>query len=316
MFLIFYEACVLIFLLQGILLPVLVVGAGCIWNRQSKCLEALRKELQPGPMKAGKGDDPPETLLAGLPKLTPLNCRHCGAAILLREHDTICPSCQRTGELPPDYAAATTLKAQAVSLLKRALRNWRTANLVTHPASRWFFRAMIFVEPLVLFPMVLIGSNVFPNAPIDRTFGKINPNIAMLLMLAAFLGFVIWMVIFIFLAGLGNGLRSKLPNVPKPDQRVRQPENGNCQACGGAIAYDAGDFACLCRYCDVENFRAEFVSRERARIAKQGTKTKSALFGAMEIIDEFLGTFFITLFLLVIAAVLLCLFYAVKNHFS
>ena len=311
MFLLVYQICVAIFLLQGILLPILVLGAGIAWYRQARRVESLRKKLRLEP--AEPAAELPETLLAGLPKLAPLNCRHCGGAILLRDRDIICPSCQQTGELPPDYAAAMSLKAGAVGLLKRALANWRVANVVTHPVSRWSYRLMIFVEPLVLFPVVLIGSNVFPNAPVDHLFGRLNPTVGFVLMLAAFLGFVIWMVVFLFLAGLGASLRAKLPQVPRPDARVRQPEAASCQACGGAIAYDAGDFACLCRYCDVENYRAEFVGRERARAAKQGTKTRSALFGAMEIIDDFLGIFFITALFLVAAAVLLCLFYAVKN---
>ena len=65
----------------------------------------------------------------------------------------------------------------------------------------------------------------------------------------------------------------------------------------------------------MENFRVRFARRERSRAERQRTQTKSVLFGAMEILEEFVGTFFFVLVILVGACVLLTIFYAIKNLF-
>ena len=80
------------------------------------------------------------------------------------------------------------------------------------------------------------------------------------------------------------------------------------------MEYDAGAFASPCPYCNVENFRVSFARRERAVTEKQKTRTKSVLFGALEIIEEFVGTFFFVLLLLSVASVILVIVYAIKNH--
>jgi hypothetical protein len=102
--------------------------------------------------------------------------------------------------------------------------------------------------------------------------------------------------------------------VPVFEESVRRFETASCQACGGAIEYDAGAFACACAYCNVENFRVRFARRERARSERQKTQTKSALFGASEVIEEFVGTFFFVLLILSLASALLVIVYALKNR--
>jgi hypothetical protein len=54
-------------------------------------------------------------------------------------------------------------------------------------------------------------------------------------------------------------------------------------------------------------------SIKRARSEEQKTRTKSLLFGAMEILEDFGGTFFFVSAILVGASMLLTIFYAVKN---
>ena len=313
MFAYLYQVCLVVFLLQGFGLPFLPAVSGALWWRLSRRLEALRKEVKADRRKGVETDKAFERMLERLPKLRPLNCESCGGALLLRESATLCPYCGARGRPPEDYAGALRLKAEAGVLLKSAVRHWRVANLLTNPLVRWTFLLLIFAEPLVIFPAVVIGSNVFPDAPVDRAFAALGEDWAFLLMLSSFLGFVIWMVVFIFLAGLSKSLRVKLPVVPVFEGTARGRETASCQTCGGAVEYDAGAFACLCDYCNVENFRARFVRRERTRTEKQGAATRSALFGAMEIIEEFLGTFFFVLLFLVGASILLTLVYAVKN---
>jgi Zn finger protein HypA/HybF involved in hydrogenase expression len=294
-------------------MPFLPLISGALWWRRSRRLESLERESKLTRRKSIKPEKSIESVLEGLPKLRPLNCGNCGGSLLLQESATLCPYCLTRGELPEDYAAAVKLKAEVKSLLKSAVAHWRAANVLTNPLAGWVFLLLIFVEPLVFFPVVVIGSNVFPDTWIDRVFEALGETTTFLLMLSAFFGFVVWMVLFIFLTSLSKSLRVKLPVVPVFEAEIRGRETAGCQACGGGIEYDAGDFACLCGYCNVENFRVRFVRRERARSEERKTRTKSVLFGAMEILEDFVGTFFVVSVLLVGASILLTLFYAIKN---
>jgi hypothetical protein len=121
------------------------------------------------------------------------------------------------------------------------------------------------------------------------------------------------MIVFILLANLSKSLRSKLPLVPAPEADISEKETAHCQACGGEIEYDGGDFACFCSYCNVANFRVRFVRRARVHAEHQQTKTKSSLFGAMEIIEDFIGSFFFVSLILGCASFLLIIIYAFKN---
>ena len=313
MFVYLYHVCLVIFLLQGIATPFLLVISGLLWWKQSRQLESLKKELDLSRQKVIKPARIFELILNKLPKLRPLNCINCGAGVLLQTTATFCPHCHARNDLPEDYAAAISLKSQVRSLLKSAIRHWRVANVLTYPPVGWLFFLLIFIEPLVLFPVVLIGSNRFPNTWVDAAFIALGEKTAFLVMLSAFFGFIIWMVVFIFLTTLSKNLRKKLPVVPVFESETRGRETANCQACGGGIEYDAGAFVCICSYCNVENFRARFVRRKRTEGEIQQTQTRSTLFGAMEILEDFVGTFFFVSGILVGASILLAIYYAVKN---
>ena len=313
MFYYFYLVCVAVFLAQGVSIPLLLALSGWLWRKQSRRLESLRAELEVPKSKGVRPRDIPELLLKSLPALKPLNCANCGGNVLLREAETFCPYCETRAPAPEDYAAASSLKAEVKKIYASAVRHWRVANALTFRPSRWFFAVMIFAEPFVLFPVVLVGSNLFRDTWADRALKSMGETAGFLVMLAAFLGFIVWMFVFICLATLVKSLRRNLPLVPVFEERARRFETASCQACGGAIEYDAGAFACACAYCNVENFRVRFARRERARSERQKTQTKSALFGAMEIIEEFVGTFFFVLLILAVASVLLVAFHAIKN---
>jgi Zn finger protein HypA/HybF involved in hydrogenase expression len=319
MFYYFYQVCVAVFLIQGASIPFLVALSGLAWCGQSRRTGKLRAELGAAKGKDSKarGDvsagEAARLILESLPKLEPLKCGGCGGNVLLRETGTLCPYCGTRGDAPEDYTAANALRSEVGKLYGSAVRHWRVANVLTFAPARLLFFVMIFAEPFVLFPAVLVGSNLYRDSPADRAFESLGETASFLLMLSAFLGFVVWMVVFIHLAALSGSLRKNLAAVPVPAGAARGAETANCRTCGGALEYDAGDFACVCPYCNVENLRARFVRRERARAEGQRTKTKSALFGASEIIEEFVGTFFFVLLILTCASVLLALFYAIKN---
>jgi hypothetical protein len=314
MFYYFYQICIAVFLVQGVSIPFLVAFSGWLWRRQSRRLEGLKGELKVPPSRGLKPGEIPELILKSLPKLKPLSCVNCGGSVLLREPETFCPYCETRGPLPEDYAEANALRSEVRKLYASAVRYWRAANALTFRPARMLFVLMIFAEPFVLFPVVLIGSNTFKDTWADRALESLGETASFFVMLAAFLGFVVWMVVFIYLAAVSKSLRGNLPVVPVFEKGVGGVETASCQTCGGAIEYDAGAFACVCDYCNVENFRVRFTRRERARSEQLKTRTKSALFGAMEIIEEFEGTFFFVLSLLTLASVLLVIVYLIKGR--
>lgn len=314
MFYYFYQVCVAVFLAQGVSIPLLLALSGWLWWRQSRRLESLRAGLEVSPSKDFKPRDIPELILKSLPVLKPLKCANCGGNVLLRESETFCPYCETRADAPEDYAAASALKSEVRKIYASAVRHWRVANLLTFRPARWLFVLLIFAEPFVLFPAVLIGGNLFRDTWADRALSALGETASFVVMLAAFLGFILWMVVFICLAALAKTLRKNLPVVPVFEGSVRRFETAGCQTCGGAIEYDAGAFACACPYCNVENFRVRFARRERALSERQKTQTESALFGAMEVIEEFVGTFFFVMLILAFASVLLVAVYAFKNR--
>lgn len=316
MFYYFYQVCVAVFLAQGVSIPLLLALSGWLWWRQGARLERLKAESEvstPKPAKGAGPSDPHEQILKSLPVLKPLNCANCGGSVALRESETFCPYCETRAPAPEDYAAASGLKAEVKKIYASAVRHWRVANVLTFRPARWLFLLMIFAEPFVIFPAVLVGSSVFRESWADRALESLGETASFFVGLAAFLGFIVWMVVFICLAALAKSLRDKLPVVPVFGERARRFEAANCQACGGAIEYDAGALACACAYCNVENFRVRFARRERALSERQRTQTKSALFGASEVIEEFVGTFFFVLLILTIGSVLLVIVRAIKN---
>lgn len=313
MFAYLYQLCVVIFLLQGVSTPFVLAALGLLTWRQSRRLEALEKMLKRARRDEVKSGDAFERILAGLPKLKPLKCDECAGSVLLRADATLCTYCGTSGDLPEDYAAAVSLKSRLRRLLRSARAHWRVARILTHPVIRWVFILLIFAEPFVLFPAVVIGSSVYRDAWVDRAFGALGESVGFVVMLSAFLGFIVWMVVFILLSGLSKSLRKQLPAVPVFAPETRGRETARCQTCGGGIEYGAGDFACLCDYCNVVNLRVSFARRERAVAGGQLEQTKSLLFDAMRINDEYVGTAFFTLAILVGACLLLTLFYAIKN---
>jgi hypothetical protein len=144
MFAYFYQVCIVIFLLQGISTPFLVMISGILWWKQSQRLESLKKELELSRRKMIKSDKIFDSILSGLPVIQPLNCLNCGAGVLLQETGTFCPHCRTRGDLPEDYAATVSLKSHVNSLLKSAVRHWRVVNVLTYPLAGWTFFLLIF----------------------------------------------------------------------------------------------------------------------------------------------------------------------------
>lgn len=301
-----YEFCLVVFLLQGFLLPWLVVLSGFMWWKQARRLEALRLQL-------AKPKASIEKILEALPKLAPLACGNCGSSVLLRMEGAVCPACRTPKALPEDYLAAGKVKRHLALLTAIATRRWRIARVLVSSPVTWFFRVMIFVEPLVLFPVALIGSNLYPDTWIDRAFISAGEGASFVLVVAAFLGFIIWMVLFILLANLSKELRRNFPALPHYRNEMPEAEVASCHGCGGLIEYGSHDVGCICSYCNGVNLRVQFLRAERHKNEGRRAETKSVLFAAMRVMDEFVGTFFVTLLILVGAGIILCVVQAVQR---
>src|SRR5688572_28737822 len=127
MFAYFYQVCAVIFLLQGVSIPFLVLFSGVIWRRQSSKLESLKKEWGVARGNRVSSDEIFELILKAPAELRPLDCITCGAGLVLHKTETFCPQCHARGDLPQDYAEAGELKLQVRRLLKSATRHWRVA---------------------------------------------------------------------------------------------------------------------------------------------------------------------------------------------
>ena len=303
-----YEAGLALFLLQGVSIPILLLVAGIAWYRQNSRMSVVKKALARDRKRHGRTL---ESMLDVVPKLRPLTCANCGSPIALGESSATCTGCRFVSELPEDFRATMALRRTLARLSTVAIRHWRVARIMTAAPVRWFFVLMIFGEPL-LFVLVLVGASTYRDTFFDRAFETIGEGWALVLMIMAFAGFILWMIVFILLAGVSKGLRKG--TAPLPDLRrteIRDPEYSTCQSCGGGIRFGPRSFACLCGYCAVANFRAEHARRERASSEEQQMLTRGSLFAAMEIIEDFTGTFFVTTAIMSLAFAILILFSAI-----
>lgn len=297
-----YEVSLAVFLLQGALIPVLLVVAGTSWFRQMSRLSGLERELA-GERKAHRKTF--ASLLEIVPKLRPLSCANCGAAVALEEDKATCTRCESAAELPGDHVATIRLRRAMKRLTGAAIRHWLLARVLTSVPVRWFFFLMIFAEPAI-FAITLIGSETYDDTMFDRAFETIGEGWGFVLMFLGFAGFILWMIIFIFLSNLSKELRRDLPGFPSYSRReIRQAGYSTCGSCGGGIRFSARSFACLCNYCGVENFRADQARQERIASEEHQIMTKGTLFGAMEIVEDFTATLFITMAILSFAFLVL-----------
>lgn len=302
MFRLVYEVALAIFLLQGVLIPVLLTATAISWFRQISRLNVMEKAVERDREQRPAGMD---KLLDSLPKLRPLQCQGCGSPVALEARSARCISCEAVSDLPADYRATMVLRRALARVSAAAIRSWWIARLLTSAPLRLFFRLMIFAEPL-LFLLVIIGAATFDDTPFDRALARLPNEVEFGLATLAICGFIIWMIVFILLSSLGKELRSKLAAFPDiRREELGAAEYAACHACSGGVVFRAGSFAGLCPYCTVATFRAAHARRERARSEAQQVLTRASLFGALEIIEDFTGMFFIGMAIMSLAFALL-----------
>jgi Zn finger protein HypA/HybF involved in hydrogenase expression len=286
----FYKACVVISLLQGISLPFVIIVFRSLSRRHRQDRDELKKELSRVHGRSRKRSELSTLIQNDLPKLQPLNCDSCGAGVLLRETATLCPHCAAQGHLPDDYKAAVSLRAEVRNLVKSAVRHWRVANILTLSVVTWLFIALGVIEPLLalMLPVIIrIESGVLPYTLADGLAASLGTPLDGIVSLFMISGTVIWTLMFFCLAVTGMDLRRKLPVAPVLEEKISSNEVLTCHTCGGSIEYDGDDFASICSYCNVENFRVQFTRLKRAEGENQKTQATFKLFGAMEIIENY-----------------------------
>jgi Zn finger protein HypA/HybF involved in hydrogenase expression len=285
----FYQTCVVIFLLQGFSLPFVIVIFRALSRRQRRAHANLKKELDTVRGHKARSAEVAK-LIQNLPKLRPLNCGACGAAVLLKETETSCPHCQARSSLPEDYAVAVSLGREVKKTLKSAIRHWRLANILTLPLLIGIFISLGVIEPLLALMLPVIISSAGgtpPNTLADTLMMSFGTPLDGIVYLFWICGIIIWTLMCLCLAVTGLELRKQLPIVPVFEEKMGRGETAVCHSCGGAIEYDEADFASLCDYCHVENFRVRFAKLKRAKSEVQNTEAKFALFGAMDIIEKY-----------------------------
>jgi hypothetical protein len=299
-----YQVGVVVFFVQGLAIPFLLLASGILWRRQNRRLDALRPQMKRTLRPNARKDGPVEQVLESLPKLRPLNCLNCAGAVLLWDTEAVCPSCGVHTDLPEDYAATASLRHQVGEVLKSALAHWRVARFLTHPATRAGLGLLALFE-FLLFPLVLIGAETYGESWLDPVLEGLGETGVLVVGIPAFLGFILWMLVFLMLRSVSKGLGRLAPAAPVLQGGSGGREASTCQSCGGGIEYDAGDFACICNYCNVVNYRAQFARRERAKAQAEQTQTTSALFHAMNVIDDMNGTFLFVMSILVVGSIFL-----------
>ena len=287
----FYQSCVVISLMQGISIPFLIIIFRTLSLRHRQKRANLKTELKVG--RGGgnnKSTEISELIQNNLPKLQPLKCGTCGAGVLLKETEIFCPHCETRSILPEDYAAAVSLRLEVKKLLKSAIRYWRVANILTLPFVVGLFISLGVIEPLLaLFLPVIIPtiSGTLPTTLADTLMASLGTPLDGIVYLFWISGIIIWTLMFLCLAVTGLNLRKELPVMPVFEEKIRSGETATCHSCGGAIEYDKDDFASICSYCNVENFRVRFTRLKRVETEQQKTRTNFALFGAMKIIENY-----------------------------
>ena len=309
MFRLVYEAAATIFVLQGVLIPVLLVGFGAAWFRQSSRLAAMKR------LVGGEGKRKERrlaALLESVPKLQPLTCAACGSPMLLEAESARCIGCRSPAPLPEDYRATHRLRQSLPRLAAAAIRHWRAARILTSTPFRWLLRLMVLASP-ALFVVVLIGSETYDDTFLDRALDRIGEGWSLVLMLMAFAGFILWMIVFGMLSALSKDLRRKLPAFPDFRAATTEAEFATCRSCGGGIGFGRGRLATLCGYCTVPNFRAAEARRERGGSEEDRARMRGSLFGAMDIIEDFIGTLFFSMAILAGAFALFALWSAIAG---
>ncbi|EDY17591.1 hypothetical protein CfE428DRAFT_4889 [Chthoniobacter flavus Ellin428] len=276
---------ILVLLFQGLSLPFGVVAVYFLCMRQWKQLVAIQKHAGSAARRGAFHE-----ATRGLPAFEPLKCSKCGAGLLLEPEALHCGNCGHQCSVPPDYRAAVVLEQKLQRLLRSAQGAWRFAWVLTSRPARILLVLLIAAQVFALVPLAMLDFDRRPDTAVFRYLATLPEGP---LFFTGVLGEASWFIGLCLLIDLSKRMRRDLPVVPVLSQELKVSETTSCQSCGGAIHYDHRAFAVICPYCHVENFRVQSTRTARGRDEKHQARVEFALFGALNIVNEFLWTIWI-----------------------
>ena len=230
-------------------------------------------------------------ILEQLPVLLPLRCSKCSAGVLLEPERVFCPYCQHVDELPIAYAQAMQTKKQVGRVWQAALQAVRVAKFFTSTT------AGLVLVVLAVFELWLLQFSPEWNSTIATVLQRSEANFAgnTVLSLLPFLG-VIGIVggistvgLCIITIGMRRELRQKIPALTQLPTTAQGTLLEQCRSCSATIQMQNGEFAVLCPYCNVENYREQYTSSSLATHYKTLEHKQAFLLTALKISNDYLG---------------------------
>jgi Zn finger protein HypA/HybF involved in hydrogenase expression len=282
------------FFAQGLLVPLallLVSISYFVQRRQLKILNAIA-------LKSKTKERYSVRLLENLPVLQPLKCQNCAAAVVLGKTKMHCPYCQTQSRLPTDYVAAMKLKLEVKKGFKKAMAALKTAKHLTHPLVYRLFTLLGFLQPAIIWFMFeasnIVGkegfwlSSYFDQMAVQFGFSKLETGYTVVAF--SIISFMLCIGLIGIYWGLAIGitsLRKEIPELPSVSFIRSEQMFDQCRNCGGGVVFSSNDFACICSYCNTENYRAQFTQNERTRQASDLLANSAFLFEALHITLRF-----------------------------
>ncbi len=230
-------------------------------------------------------------ILEQLPVLLPLRCSRCSAGVLLEPERVFCPYCQHVDELPIAYAEAMQLKKQVGRVWQATLQAVRVAKFFTSTTAGWVL-VILAVFELWLLQFSPEWNNTIATV-LQRSESDFGRNTV--LSLLPFLG-VIGIVggistvgLCIITGGMRHELRQKIPALTQLPTTAQGTMLEQCRSCSATIQLENGEFAALCPYCNVENYREQYTSSNLATHYKALEHKQAFLLTALKINNDYLG---------------------------
>ncbi len=276
----------IIFLIHAILVPICLVVAVWHGSEQFGSIQALEKAFG----KPNQARFTPQ-ILEQLPVLSPLRCSKCSAGVILEPERVYCPYCQHTDELPKAYAEAMQLKKQVSRVWQNALQAIHSAKFFTSSWAVWVLIA------LALFELWLLQFSPAWNNTIETALRRSEPNFwrDATLTFLPFLGFIgiiggiSTLGLCIIMGGMRHELRQKIPALSQLPTKAKGTLLESCRSCSATLQLQDGEFATLCPYCNVENYREQYTTSRLASQYARLEHNQAFLLTALKIINDYLG---------------------------
>lgn len=276
------------FLIQGALLPFLLVFSG--WYVATSLMKTDRAVKTSPESKTTKPRE----------KLAPLNCLDCGAGLTLSEGPLVCRHCGTIRPEPKEYADVFRLRREAITGLGDASRYVRRAARFSSPLLKLLIVALgiwLFALPWI---MVIGGETFHQYEPLFQKLGKVTTGM--------FLGLGLWFLVIFFTAMMITRVQIHLPQI-SDRSKIGAPESTSCPTCGGALEFGGGMLSTICGFCGVETWRPQVTWRAkksaRADAEKVGHSLTKAKKACEQAIDDLVGTPAIIIYLFVFLPLLI-----------